>query len=127
MRSGWSWNAIPARSENVRGAGTALLLTMAVLSLLTLSAAPSNAQKGVPMNADRLDSLTQGRTMNLRARSLTLTQVLPSITQQMLYRTRLTPEAPDLPLSVFCSGAKLSQFEHAITTLFGYRLLGRSQ
>jgi hypothetical protein len=28
---------------------------------------------------------------------------------------------------VFCSGAKLSQFEHAITTLFGYRLLGRSQ
>jgi hypothetical protein len=79
------------------------------------------------MTADRLDSLTQGRTMNLRVRALTLTQVLPAITQQMLYRTRLTPEAPDLPMSVFCSGAKLSQFEQAVTTLFGYRLLGRSQ
>lgn len=99
----------------------------AVLLVLLLGPAPAGAQRGVPMTPDRLDSLTQGRTMNLRARGLTLTQVLPSITQQMLYRTRLTPEAPDLPLSVFCSGAKLSQFEHAITTLFGYRLLGRSQ
>jgi hypothetical protein len=79
------------------------------------------------MTPERLDGLTQDRTMDLRARALTLTQVLPSLTQQMLYRLRLTPEAADLPLSVFCSGAKLSQFEHAITTLFGYRLVGRSQ
>jgi hypothetical protein len=127
MRSGWNSSAIRERSERVSGSGAACLLTPAVLSLLVLSAAPTNAQKGVPMTPDRLDSLTQGRTMNLRSRNLSLTQILPAITQQMLYRTRLTPEAPDLPLSVFCSGAKLSQLEHAITTLFGYRLLGRSQ
>jgi hypothetical protein len=90
-------------------------------------ASPSGAQKGVPMTPERLDSLTEGRTLDLRVRASSLTQVLPSVTQQMLYRVRVTPEAPDLPLSVFCSGTKLSQFEHAITALFGYKLLGRSQ
>jgi hypothetical protein len=79
------------------------------------------------MTPDRLDSLTQRRTLTLRARGLPLTQLIPNITQQMFYRLRLSPDANDVPLSVFCTGAKLSQFEHVLTALFGYRLVGRSQ
>ncbi len=79
------------------------------------------------MTPERLTSLTQGRTMSVRARALSLTRVTPSITQQMMYRIRLTAEAPDPPLSVFCVDARLNQFDHAITALFGYRLVGRSQ
>jgi hypothetical protein len=115
------------KSKKEKGKRLAMSLLPFSFLLFTFPASPSLAQKGVPMTPERLDGLTQGRTMDLRERGLTLTQVLPSITQQMLYRVRLTPEAPDLPLSVFCAGAKLSQFEHAVTTLFGYRLLGRSQ
>jgi hypothetical protein len=115
------------KTKMEQGKRLAMSLLPFSLFLLTFPAGPSSAQKGVPMTPERLDGLTQGRTMDLRERALTLTQVLPSITQQMLYRVRLTPEAADLPLSVFCTGTKLSQFEHAITTLFGYRLLGRSQ
>jgi hypothetical protein len=135
-RSGWSWNT--PRPWNTRGERLRLRLRPAprlasvpivilILIEILIAQRPASAQKGLPMTPERLDGLTQGRTMDLRARALTLTQVLPGLTQQMLYRVRLTPEAADLPLSVFCSGARLSQFEHAITALFGYRLVGRSQ
>jgi hypothetical protein len=86
-----------------------------------------SAQKGLAMSPERLDSLTHRRTMVVRAGAVTLTQIIPGVTQQMLYRLRLTPDATDPALSVYCTGAKLSQFEQAMTALFGYRLVGRSQ
>jgi hypothetical protein len=65
--------------------------------------------------------------MSLRSRAMPFSQVTPGITQQMLYRIKLAPETPEVYLSVFCSNLRLSRFEAAITTLFGYRLVGRSQ
>jgi hypothetical protein len=105
----------------------ARVVVLLPLLLAAFVAAPSQAQKGVAMTPDRLDSLTQRRTLSLRARGMLLTQMLPGITQQMFYRLRLSPDATDVPVSVFCSDARLSQFEHALTALFGYRLVGRSQ
>jgi hypothetical protein len=130
MKSGWklsTWSPQAVRNNREKRENTGRVFLPLWAILLGLTALPSSAQKGVPMTPDRLDSLTQGRTLELRVRASSLTQVLPSVTQQMLYRVRLTPEAPDLSFSIFCSGAKLSQLEHAITTLYGYKLLGRSQ
>lgn len=95
--------------------------------LLALDGAAAGAQSGSPMTPERLDDLTQQRTMTLRARGPMLSHVTPGLTQQMLYRIRLGPETADLPMCVFCSGARLSEFDHAMTALFGYRLVGRAQ
>jgi hypothetical protein len=136
MRSGWKWRG-PSRwtrrrsRADLRRAWKGTLwggaaLTTALL-LVGIAALPAAAQNGLPMTPERLTSLTQGRTMTLRSRATSLTQITPGITQQMMYRIRLTPEAADPALSVFCTNIRLSQFEHAMTALFGYRLVGRSQ
>jgi hypothetical protein len=116
----WIARARPGRSDR-RGPKVGLL----TLVPFTLFLSPSPG--GVPLTPERLDSLTQGRTMTLRMRTTPLSQVAPGITQQMLYRTRLAPETPDLTLSVFCADTRLSRFEHAMVSLFGYKLVGRSQ
>jgi hypothetical protein len=137
MRSGWKWSgssrwarrksrteARAAEGGHQRGRVATLLVTLLFLGIVAL---PVAAQNGTPMTPERLTSLTQGRTMTLRSRASTLTQITPGVTQQMMYRIRLTPEAPDPALSVFCTNVRLNQFEHAMTALFGYRLVGRSQ
>jgi hypothetical protein len=126
MRSYWNWNA-RSRRRLPSATGRGKVGRSIPLLLLVLSTAPARAQKGLPMTPERLTSITHGRTLSLRCRAMALSQVCPNVTQQMMYRTRLAPETADLSLSVFCSGARIYQFEQAMTTLFGYRLVGRSQ
>jgi hypothetical protein len=127
MTSGWNWNGWSPTDRHPSGRHAAGLgAALAATGLLALTASAAVGQ-GTPMTPERLTSLTQGRTMSLRSRALPLSHLMPGVTQQMLYRIKLAPETPEVHLSVFCANVRLSRFEAAVTTLFGYRLVGRSQ
>src|ERR1051326_5729413 len=97
MKSTWSWskqrgNQMQDRETKAGRDGAIVPTVVLAAGLLVGAMGSASAQRGTPMTPERLNSLTQGRTMTVRVRATSLTQVNPSITQQVMYRIRLTPD-----------------------------------